>query len=151
MITGIPVKIKHETEHGTDCETVYFATYRKCPALAARTKKIAQLEVDIKTAETVKRLAEKAMETADTEEVILKASESISKMLDKSMFAQDAIIEEFELFALDGFKAAGYDHENAARIAQAIPLSRMGELVAAARVGSGVVDFFADKLPPGGS
>jgi hypothetical protein len=142
MINGIPVKIKVESEAGADCETVYFATYRKCPALAERTRRIARLEIEVKASERMRMIAERAMEDAATAEDVERASAAMGAAMEAAMAAQDAIVAEFEAFVREGLKAAGYDDENAVRIAAAIPLSRVGELVGAARIGSGVVDFF---------
>lgn len=144
MINGIPVKVKIQTEAGADCETAFFATYRKCPALADRTKRIARLEVDVKTAERMKALAAEKLDKAATAQEVEDAAIAMRAAVETSMAAQDAIVAEFEAFAVDGFLAAGYDEVNAARIAAAVPMARMGELVGAARVGSGVVDFFGE-------
>lgn len=149
MINGIPVKIARETEQGTDCETVYFATFRKCPALAGMVRGISKLETDAKKAERLRQIAEERLAMAAAGEVEAAGSE-LDAANTRSLDAQDAVMSAFAQFLEEGFKAAGYDAENATRIAASIPMDKFGEIVTKAKVGSGFCDFFSEPTRSGG-
>lgn len=150
MINGIPVKIARETENGTDCETAYFATFRKCPKLAELVRTIAKLETEGRKAERTREIAEDALRMASDAASVDKAASELDAATSRSIDSQDSVMAAFSEFVETGFQAAGYDKENAVRIAEAIPFDRMGELVRNARMGSGVCDFFSEPTRSGG-
>jgi hypothetical protein len=150
MINGIPVKIKVETESGDDCETVYFASFRKCPKLAETVRRIAAVELEVKKTERLRQLADMRLAEADSPEAVDEAAQAISDANAKCLDAQDSLTASMDSFLVEGFLAAGYDRENAERIAASIPMGRMTEIVARARTGSGFCDFFSEPDQNGG-
>jgi hypothetical protein len=150
MINGIPVKIKVETANGDDCETAYFASFRKCPKLAEIVRRIAAAELDMKKTERLRQIADERLSEAETPESVEEAAGRISDANGRCLDAQDSLAGAVDDFLVEGFLAAGYDRENSERLAASIPIGRVTEIVARARTGSGFCDFFSEPGLNGG-
>lgn len=141
MINGIPFKIKKTTELGDDVETCYFATFRRCPKLSDSSKALLMAVVKSKGIARKAELAVNAIDAAADSEAVDRALEAV----ESSRAQAEALAEEIERMAMDalriGLAGAGYDPETVERIASEVPPERVGELIQAARIGSGALDF----------
>jgi hypothetical protein len=151
MINGIPVKIKVETDNGDDCETAYFASFRKCPKLAEIVRSIASTELEMKKSERLRQIADNMLGEAETPDAVEDAAARIADANARCLDAQDTLASVIDSFLTEGFLAAGYDRENAERLAASIPVGRVTEIVARARTGSGMCDFFSEPGQNGGN
>jgi hypothetical protein len=141
MINGLPIKLIRESEAGNELETAYFASFRKYPELSKLCKAMVMAESTVRRSEKLVQLATRSLENASDVDEAEKAADALDVASDSYYDAQDALMAAADAFLVAGFVGAGYDQENAARLAAAVPQSRLPEVVARARIGSGVMDF----------
>lgn len=145
-MNGIAIKLNKTTEAGPDIETVYFATMRKAPQLRDLLRRMMVAEGSLAAAGRIQSLAAQTMATADDASRITEARRELEKaLLDLDDAAQE-LIDARQAFLSEGFKAAGYDDASAERLASEIPAEKLSDVIAATRVGSGMMDFsFASR------
>jgi len=98
-------------------------------------------EATMRRAEKLVQLATIALgNSADAEEAD-KAGNCLDAESAAYYDAQEALMGVIDAFLVAGFLGAGYDKENAERLAAAVPQARLPELIAKARVGAGMMDF----------
>lgn len=141
-MNGIPFKIKKDTEQGAAFETVYFATFRKCPELAVKAKAIAAKERKLAAVARKAQLSANDMmnKAANASEVDAKLSEIDQYAEEGELLTAEIEKERVELVVM-GLKGAGYAEIDALRIAGEIPSDRITELAQSSRLGSGALDF----------
>ena len=140
MINGIPVKIlKSDKTLGDDIETVYIASFRKCPELAKIHKDFIKSANEFEKLQKINQLYtdKDLISEEEIEKFYLKKDEMVEKIID----AEQKLVDLVFKFCVTGFVAAGYDTVNAERIAGEIGIDRINELFNACRTGSGILDF----------
>lgn len=145
-MTGIAIKLNKHTEAGPDIETVYFATMRKAPQLRELLRGMMKAESALAATGRFHSLAVNAMSGAATIEDISTTQQSLEEALLALDDAAQLLIDARQAFLVAGFTAAGYDIQSADRLACEIPSDRMSDIIAATRIGSGMMDFsYASK------
>ncbi len=147
-MNGIPVKLIKQTEAGPDIETAYFATMRKEPKLRELLRSMMKAEVNLNYTSKRHLVASKVMETADSNETIDKAAEALDASIMALDDASQALADARYEFIKAGFKGAGYDDLSAERLACEYPADKLSDLISAARVGSGMLDFSKPSATP---
>lgn len=142
-VNGIAFRIKTEDKDGnlTNVETVYFATFRKCPELAKYLKDSMKLETKAQVARRSYALAVEEVNKAAEEELEAVAAK-IDKAKDDLQDAEDKMHKAFHGFIRKGLSAAGYGAEDVERFASYIDLRMFPEIVQMAKIGAGRQDFF---------
>lgn len=142
-INGIAFRIKTEDKDGnlTNVETVYFATFRKCPELAKYLKDSMKLETKAHIAKRRYTLAVQAVNQASETELEATAAK-IDGAKEELQDAEEKMNKAFHGFIKKGLEAAGYSANDVERFASYIDLKMFPEIVQMAKIGAGRQDFF---------
>ncbi len=147
-INGIPVKLRVEDKDGklTQLETIYFATFRKCPALAGIAKSIMKLDTQIAKQRRLVELAANELAVASREEVDA-AAEKLDAANQEMHKVDDKHTGEYSKFFETGLHAAGYSDTDIERYRDYVDFRQMAELLEISRLGAGRCDFFTEENP----
>jgi hypothetical protein len=143
MINGIPVKIKTADDKGelTNVETVYFASFRKCPELSALARAHLEASGEYAVKDARKNLAERALYAAQNSAEVDQAAAAYKEALNALDDQNQKIIDCFRALVDKGLSAAGYAPADIERYGLYIVPDRFLELLNKARLGAGRVDF----------
>ncbi len=147
-INGIPVKLRVEDKDGnlTQLETIYFATFRKCPALAGIAKSIMKLDTQIAKQRRLVEIAADDLAVASREKIDAAAEKLDAANLELHK-VDDKHTGEFNKFFETGLKAAGYNEKDIERFRDYVDFRQMAELLEISRLGAGRCDFFTEETP----
>lgn len=148
IINGMAFRIKTEDKDGnlTNVETIYFASFRKCPELAELAKESAKNENELTKNITFEKITRKRLdamvEAMASEEEVNSIFAALASLNEKIAALNDAQIEIFRKLVRVGLAGAGYEESDIDRYASYIDLKMLPTIISYSKMGAGRVDFF---------